>query len=350
MARAVMDPVVIRDASWARARSEDFFAGSVMRARGPEGARRSFMLTTTLTLERTLTRTKTPLLGLLSIVATTLVACADAKEPAASSTHAQQAKEEKATRIIYRSYHPTLRDHLQGAMYSEGAPDWRPEGAAFRVYADSGDGLRGLYRCRVKGKTLHFLSEEDDCEGQVVEHRVGFVSTEEKPDHVPIYRCYDGKTDHLTTVDREECDKAGFTVEGMQGYVLPIAQPLVLDDGVFTLRFPRESWLKVGTDARRPIDGYSAGCDPEHVLEKHPFGSADEAKLVFHGPREFPERCTIKAAANPENDRLYVCSKIERDGAKHIVCVDPMFDGRAWHAYASWNCDDGCRSDEDEDL
>jgi hypothetical protein len=336
MARAVMDLDVIRDVPRARPRSRHFFDGSVMSDGGPKGAPHSVM------------RTKTGLFGLF-IVGTTLVACADAKEPAARSTHAQEAREnEKATQIIYRSYHPTLRDHVQGAMYNEGAPDWRPEGAAFRVYTQGGDGLRALYRCRVKNKTLHFISEEDDCEGHVVEHRLGFVSKEEKEDLVPIYRCYDGKTDHLTTADRDECTKAGFTVEGMQGYALPIAKPIVLDDAVFTLRYPRESWLKNGDDARRPIDGYSAACDPEGTLEKNPFGTPDEAKLVFRGKDEFPERCTVRAAANPENDRLYLCSKIKQEGEDHIVCVDPMLEGRAWHAYASWNCDQGCRPEDEE--
>ncbi len=76
-----------------------------------------------------------------------------------------------------------------------------------------------LYRCR-KG-SFHFLSTSATCEGQTKESLLGYVFKTAVQNAAPIYRCRNANgNDHLSTQTPAECTKAGFVIEGTQGYAL----------------------------------------------------------------------------------------------------------------------------------
>lgn len=124
------------------------------------------------------------------------------------------------TQPIHRAHNPEIADHLQGLTPNEGAPWWQYEGVSFRTWrAQPGNGIP-LFRCRLNDTANHFLSSSDSCEGHVNEGHLGFVSTVPAPDALPIFRCVSG-LDHLSTLSPDECIRAGFAIEGMQGFALP---------------------------------------------------------------------------------------------------------------------------------
>jgi hypothetical protein len=122
----------------------------------------------------------------------------------------------ESLRDVHRAYNAEIGDHLQGLVANEGAPAWRYEGVGFRLHADGNAERAALYRCRVNGAIYHFLSNQEDCEGHVMEGLLGYLSTAEG-EGLPLYRCVLG-TDHLSTLDPSECQVAGFAVEGRQGF------------------------------------------------------------------------------------------------------------------------------------
>jgi hypothetical protein len=70
-------------------------------------------------------------------------------------------------------------------------------------------------RCR--SGAYHFLSGDPNCEGQIIEGQLGFVSQNPGPGLVQLFRCLH-LADHLSTVNPQECTNAGFQIEGPQGY------------------------------------------------------------------------------------------------------------------------------------
>jgi sulfatase modifying factor 1 len=126
------------------------------------------------------------------------------------------------TRPIYRAYNGQIGDHLQGLTQGEGAPAWKAEGISFHTQKTAPASSYALYRCRIKNTSFHFLSNQAACEGQTPEGLLGYVYRTQAQGTQPIYRCRSPKgTDHLSTLTPAECRKAGFVVEGTQGYALP---------------------------------------------------------------------------------------------------------------------------------
>jgi hypothetical protein len=72
-------------------------------------------------------------------------------------------------------------------------------------------------RCRTSSGGHHFLSTDGNCEGQIIEGPLGFVGTTQQAGTYELVRCRSA-ADHLTTLDRAECDAAGYSVEGPQGF------------------------------------------------------------------------------------------------------------------------------------
>lgn len=124
------------------------------------------------------------------------------------------------TAPIYRAYNAGIGDHLQGLTQGEGAPAWRAEGTSFQVSTNAEAQTTGLYRCRIKNTSFHFLSNQANCEGQTVEGLLGYVHKTQAAGTKAIYRCRSGN-DHLSTLTPKECTNAKFTIEGTQGYALP---------------------------------------------------------------------------------------------------------------------------------
>ena len=92
------------------------------------------------------------------------------------------------------------------------------EGVSFSVFARQLPGTVPLFRCVVRGSAYHFTSNDGNCEGQQQEGAYGFVSQQPRREASrAIYRCVRG-ADHLTTVNPQECNAAGYRVEGGQGY------------------------------------------------------------------------------------------------------------------------------------
>jgi phosphatidylserine/phosphatidylglycerophosphate/cardiolipin synthase-like enzyme len=127
--------------------------------------------------------------------------------------------QKRAAATVYRAYNESTKDHLLGPAAGEGAPAWRPEGAAFHIWSSPlpANDLP-LYRCRYDA-AKHFLSNDAGCEGRTNEGQLGHVSSAPLPGAIPIVRCFKNG-DHLTTTNAAECTSNGFTVEVAQGYVM----------------------------------------------------------------------------------------------------------------------------------
>lgn len=130
-----------------------------------------------------------------------------------------------ATVPVYLAHNPQARDHLLTLTPEEGAPAWITIGVQFVAFAGAPADMETqapLYRCR-KRTGHHFVSNHESCEGAGVnEGLLGTAHRGQLPGTAPIYRCYAGN-DHLTTLRPAECDAAGMTIEGTQGFVFPPA-------------------------------------------------------------------------------------------------------------------------------
>jgi formylglycine-generating enzyme required for sulfatase activity len=123
------------------------------------------------------------------------------------------------TAPIHRSYNAALGDHLQGLTQGEGAPAYRYEAVSFKVQKVAPANSSPLYRCRMG--SFHFLSNAATCEGQTREALLGYVWKTAVQNSAPVYRCRSANgRDHLSTQTPAECTKAGFVIEGTQGYAL----------------------------------------------------------------------------------------------------------------------------------
>jgi hypothetical protein len=68
----------------------------------------------------------------------------------------------------------------------------------------------------------HFLSPNTTCEGNLVEGPLGYMYTSQQTNFVPLYRFYSTNGTgfhHFETVTYSEGVNAGFTFEGILGYV-----------------------------------------------------------------------------------------------------------------------------------
>jgi hypothetical protein len=124
-----------------------------------------------------------------------------------------------ARRTVHRYYHAASGDHF--LTWEQDAFDgYRHEGPAFFVFTSGHSDLRALYRCRTK-RSMHFVSNAAGCEGQISEGSSGWIARAPRPGATrALYRCYLATTgDHLSTVNRKECEAGGYRVESIQGYV-----------------------------------------------------------------------------------------------------------------------------------
>ena len=90
------------------------------------------------------------------------------------------------------------------------------EGEVFDVYQAEYAKTTALYRCHFDGH--EFLSVDSACEGQIVRGVIGYVSTVQVADLKPLYRLTQNG-DHLTSTDTDEGLDAGYTLEGILGFV-----------------------------------------------------------------------------------------------------------------------------------
>jgi hypothetical protein len=116
---------------------------------------------------------------------------------------------------LYRMFNG--RDHFQTIDYQEGIrAGYRLEGQ-IQLFANvDRRNAAPLFRCNNSG--YHFVSSSQGCEGAQSEGFLGYALARQTPGTVALYRCF-GRGDHLSTVTPDECSRAGFQIEGIQGYV-----------------------------------------------------------------------------------------------------------------------------------
>lgn len=127
-------------------------------------------------------------------------------------------------RPIYRFWSKVVPGHIFTHDPNELADTTKftAEGAPFSLIIATGANLVPLYRCYVSSTSQHFLSLDANCERQSKVGPLGLVSSVQVPGSSrPLYRCVHPTTgDHMTVVDNvDECNQAGYTVEGSQGFV-----------------------------------------------------------------------------------------------------------------------------------
>lgn len=113
-------------------------------------------------------------------------------------------------------------DHFLTASYDEGAgARYGFEGTAFHVYSAYLDGgMVPIYRCYVVASRVHFVSRHGNCEGQRVEGTYGFISAYYRAGFIALHRFYHTVSGgHLTTTNYSEGINAGYSYEGVLGYV-----------------------------------------------------------------------------------------------------------------------------------
>ena len=118
---------------------------------------------------------------------------------------------------IYRLFHPN-GDHLYSANPTEGTGAFHFEGAVFALASEGGAGRAPLYRCHQEG--YHFLSRDAGCEGKGVDGILGYVSGAPEAGMLPLIRSAKG-VQHLASTSDQEGPAAGYTNEGVIGYVWP---------------------------------------------------------------------------------------------------------------------------------
>lgn len=119
---------------------------------------------------------------------------------------------------VYRFFNGA--EHFLTLNFQEGLrAGYQSEGLAFRTFADAAGGVRlPLFRCLVYGAG-HFATNDPACEGQQQEGLYGFVNRAPSPGAGrEVVRCLGG-VDHLITLDRNECIRAGYRIEAILGYV-----------------------------------------------------------------------------------------------------------------------------------
>lgn len=123
---------------------------------------------------------------------------------------------------IYRFYAPWSGEHFFSTSYAEGtSAGYLVEGVGFKVVArQDAFAIRALYRCYWSAASRHFISTDYACEGLSLEGLYGYIYDSQFAGTVPLYRFYSPlNQDHLTTTNYVEGINAGYTLEGVLGYV-----------------------------------------------------------------------------------------------------------------------------------
>jgi hypothetical protein len=108
--------------------------------------------------------------------------------------------------------------HFYTPIFSEGInAGFTSEGMAFKTYASSAGGMHALYRCYA-GSGDHFVSSASNCEGQTVIWSIGYVFGTAGSGRTALYR-FSGGGEHLVTTNYSEGTAAGYSYDGVLGYV-----------------------------------------------------------------------------------------------------------------------------------
>jgi hypothetical protein len=127
---------------------------------------------------------------------------------------------------VYRSYDQNTGDFFYSKSLTEGRDaGYSYQGIGFKILtASTNPGTVPLYRCVMANvfPFHHFLSPNTTCEGNLVEGPLGYMYTSQQTNFVPLYRFYSTNGTgfhHFETVTYSEGVNAGFTFEGILGYV-----------------------------------------------------------------------------------------------------------------------------------
>lgn len=108
-------------------------------------------------------------------------------------------------------------DHLYTRDANE-APEWTYEGVPFLVFEAPHENTQPIFRCLAG--TQHFVSNDTNCEGFISEGALGWLSTTPGADRFELVRCRNATgSDHLAST-AEECNAAGYVIEGTLGFAL----------------------------------------------------------------------------------------------------------------------------------
>ena len=119
------------------------------------------------------------------------------------------------TAPLYRLYSSSQSTHLYSLQPTEGAPAFKAEGIAFRVFGVDGSDRVRVLRCQTPQSS--FLSTAPNCEGYPVVGPIGFISTKSKEGLVKLYRC-GGPNDMIVTASPDECASANYGAALSFGY------------------------------------------------------------------------------------------------------------------------------------
>ncbi len=125
-----------------------------------------------------------------------------------------------ASDAVYRFYNGATGEHFMTMSYDEGVgAGYGYEGSTFRLFKHAGTwGTYAIYRCY--GSGMHMMSSDPNCEGLTPEGVMGYAYSRQVSGTRPLYRFRHPATgDHLSTVDHNEGVGAGYTYEGIIGYV-----------------------------------------------------------------------------------------------------------------------------------
>ncbi len=117
----------------------------------------------------------------------------------------------------------TFGDHLITANYQEGAskPSYQYEGQTFNVCATNQTGYTlELRRCRIVKTGKHFVTTASNCDGQIMEGVLGYISPTSNLGNQVIYRYRNYITQEYLSTNPVEGNAlpGGWNVDILQGY------------------------------------------------------------------------------------------------------------------------------------
>lgn len=120
---------------------------------------------------------------------------------------------------VYRFSVPWTGEHFFTSSAAEGSNNgYLAESVGFMVMASQVGGTTPLYRCF--NGSMHFASTAPDCEGTSNEGAYGYIYGGQVAGSVPLYRFYrTANGDHLETTNYNEGVAAGYSLDGVLGYV-----------------------------------------------------------------------------------------------------------------------------------
>lgn len=126
---------------------------------------------------------------------------------------------------VYRFYLASTGEHFYSLSPTEGiTAGFSLEGLSFDVFSSDTDpgAMALLYRCFETSLPdgMHFISDLPGCEGYTTEGTYGYVYTSQASATAPLYRFYNATSgDHLESTNSSSALSAGYSLEGVLGYV-----------------------------------------------------------------------------------------------------------------------------------